>query len=177
MTRAEFLDNVTSWSELIDFCNDHECYVCEDIYDEYDRDSYIDGNLRDMASDAENWQDLLSQLRNITTGYDYYLKDDYGDWVGLDDSDFDEYFHDVLDWADENGVWDDEEPDEEEPLIVDNDDDDFVVADEPMSIGELMGVCNSQLQQIGNDKQAKEAADDEAFEVFVAGCVTIVEGE
>lgn len=102
-------------------------------------------------------------------------RDDYGEWSGLGDYEFNEYKDDVLEWADDQDIWED---DEEEPLPEDDEDeDDDFVADEPISIGELMGVCNSQLQQIGTDKQAKEAADDEAFEVFVAGCVTIVEGE
>ena len=178
MTRQEYIENIVDFDDLIGFSDDCGCYLCECIYCESARDEYIDDCLRDMADNADSWQDLFNTLSEIPTGYDWYRLDDYdGRWEGLDDADFEEFKHDVLDWGDENGVWDDEEPDEEEPLVADNDDDDFVVADEPISIGELMGVCSSQLQQIGTDKQAKEAADDEAFEVFVAGCVTIVEGE
>lgn len=174
MTRQDFINDVNDFDELISFCNDYECDLCEDVYDESARDEYIDDNLRDMASNADGWQSLLDTLRYIPTGYDYYRRDDYDDWEGLGDYEFEQYKQDVLEWADDNDIW---EEDEEEALPEDDDDDEEFVADEPMSIGELMGVCSSQLQQIGTDKKAETAADDEAFEVFVAGCVTIVEGE
>ena len=175
MTRQQFIDEVNDWWELIDFCNDEGCSYCDDVYSEESRDDYINEQLVDMARNADSWSELLDTLNDITTGYDYYRRDDYGEWSGLGDYEFNEYKDDVLEWADDQEIWED---DEEEPLPEDDEDeDDDFVADEPISIGELMGVCNSQLQQIGTDKQAKEAADDETFEVFVAGCVTIVEGE
>ena len=34
MTRNEFIDNITEWYELKDFCSDFDCDVCEDIYDD-----------------------------------------------------------------------------------------------------------------------------------------------
>ena len=39
MTRNEFIDNITEWYELKDFCNDFDCDICEDIYDD---DDYAD---------------------------------------------------------------------------------------------------------------------------------------
>lgn len=175
MTRQQFIDEVNYWWELIDFCNDNECSYCDDVYSEESRDDYINEELVDMARNADSWSSLLDILKDITTGYDYYRRTDYGDWEGLGDYEFSDYKDDVLEWADDQEIWED---DEEEPLPEDDEDeDDDFVADEPISIGELMGVCNSQLRQIGVDKKVNEAADDEAFEVFVAGCVTIVEGE
>lgn len=176
MTRQQFIDEVNDWWELIDFCNDEGCSYCEDVYSEESRDDYINEELVDMARNADSWASLRDNLNDIDTDYDYYRCTDYGDWEGLGDYEFRDYKEDVLEWADEQDIWED---DEEEPLPEDVEDDngtDFV-ADEPISIGELMGVCSSQLQQIGTDKKAETAADDEAFEVFVAGCVTIVEGE
>ena len=38
MTRNEFIDNITEWCELKDFCNDFDCDICEDIYDDDDYD-------------------------------------------------------------------------------------------------------------------------------------------
>lgn len=133
----------------------------------------MDNGLVQMARESYGWRDLLDTLQHITIGYNWYSYDDWDDWVGVDDE-FDTYKERVLAWGDENLVWED---DEEEPLPEDDEgeDDDFV-ADEPISIGELMDVCNSQLRQIRVDKKVNEAADDEAFEVFVASCVTIVEG-
>lgn len=175
MTRQDFIDNINDFDELIDFCNDYECSYCDDVYSEESRDDYINEDLVDMARYTDSWYSLLNTLYNITTGYDYYRHTDYGDWEGLGDYEFNAYKNDVLEWADDQDIWED---DEEEPLPEDDEDeDDDFVADEPISIGELMGVCNSQLRQIGVDKKVNEAADDEAFEVFVAGCATIVEGE
>lgn len=173
MTRQQFIEGINDWWELIDFCNDEGCNFCDDVYSEESRDDYINEHLVDMARDAGSWPELLDTLNDITTGYDYYRLNDYGEWFILDDYEFNQYKDDVLEWCDDNSIWEDDE--EEEPL-PDEEDDGFV-ADEPMSIGELMGVCSSQLQQIGTDKKAEAAADDEAFGVFVAGCVTIVEGE
>lgn len=174
MTRQQFINEVNYWWELIDFCNDNGCSYCDDVYSEESRDDYINEELVDLARNADSWSSLLDTLNDITIGYDYYRRTDYNDWEGLSDYEFSDYKDDVLQWADDEGIWDD---DEEEPLPDDDEEDDDFVADEPISIGELMGVCSSQLQQIGTDKQAKEAADDEAFEVFVAGCVTIEEDE
>lgn len=175
MTRQQFIDEVNDWWELIDFCNDEGCSYCDDVYSEESRDDYINEKLVDMARNADSWSELLDILNDIATGFDYYSRDDYGEWYGLGDYEFNEYRDNVLEWGDDNDIWEEEE--EDEPLLDDDDEDDDFVADEPMSIGELMGACSSQLQQIGTDKKAETAADDEAFEVFVAGCVTIVEGE
>lgn len=174
MTRQQFIEEITDWYKLIDFCDDEECDCCDDVYSEETRDDYINDKLVDMARNANSWSSLLDTLNDITVGYDHYRHTDNGDWEGLGNFEFCEYKDEVLEWGDDNDIWEDDE--EEEPL-PDEDEEDFVLADEPISIGELMGVCSSQPQQIGTDKQAKEAADDEAFEVFVAGCVTIVEGE
>ena len=40
--------------------------------------------------------------RKLPTGYDYYRCDGSFDYVGLDDSDFEDYKSRVLDWMDDN---------------------------------------------------------------------------
>ncbi len=183
MTRQEFIEDVNSWVDLLDFCSDQGCDCCENVYSEYDRDSYIDDNLVVMARNADSWESLKDTLSDISTGYDYYYHDDNGDWVGLDDDgdDFEDYKDDVLEWADNHDVFEDEEEDEEEDFndffCEDEEDDDYIAPEEPISIGELLGACNSQLTNI--NKASKEEAAEEAaeFELFVAGCVTIKKGE
>lgn len=176
MTRQQFIDEVNDFGELIDFCYNEGCSYCNDVYSEESRDNCINEELVDMARNADNWSSLLDTLSDIATEYDYYRRTDYGRWEGLGDYEFDDYKDDVLEWADDRDIWED---DEEEPLPEDNEDDDDndIAVDEPISIGDLMGVCNSQLQQIGADKKTEAEADDEAFEVFVSSCVTIAEGE
>lgn len=78
MTRDEFLDGINSWYELREFCSDFGCDVCECIYSQNEMDEYIDSNLLDMARNAAGWEDLLSDLQDYPTGYDYYIRDDDG---------------------------------------------------------------------------------------------------
>ena len=124
MTRQQFIDEVNEWQELINFCNDEGCSCCNDVYSEEDRDDYINERLVDMARNADSWSELLDTLSDITTGYDYYRRDDYGEWCGLDDYEFDDYKDDVLEWADDQDIWED---DEEEPLPEDDEDEGIVI--------------------------------------------------
>ena len=101
MTRQDFIDNINYWSELLDFCSDEDCDVCEDIYSEDARDDCIDEELVDMARN-NNWRDMYNILDSIPDGYDYYRQDNYGDWVGVDDE-FDDYKDQVLEWMDDGG--------------------------------------------------------------------------
>lgn len=139
MTRQEFIYNITSWRLLKDFCYDNECNECDNIYDEYERDVHIDNRLIQMATQAESWQDLLNDLNDVTTGYEYYeMQDDV--WGGLTQDDFDRYKGYVMDWMDDNDYWDEEDEDEisdEEPVV-----------EEPIPVGELFTLCNNQLQTI-----------------------------
>lgn len=174
MTRAEFIEDINSFYDLIDFCRDYECSYCDDIYDEDARDEAINEELMDWARDND-WQQLYILLDNIPTGYEYYHYTD-GEWYGLDDGDIDDWKDDVLEWGDDNEIWED---DEEEPPEDDfqDEDDGLEVEPEPISIGELFGVCNSQLHRIGDDEVQSAKAEDEAFTMFVTGHVTITEVE
>ena len=46
MTRNDFLNNVTEWWELLDFCSDEGCYICEDIIDSDQLDEYVEEDIR-----------------------------------------------------------------------------------------------------------------------------------
>ena len=177
MTRQEFIDNVTTWSELLDFCYDENIDFCEDVYTEDAKDEYFDDILVDMARDAGCWQELYNRLEEIPTGYDYYIRDDYGDFEGADDDDFDSHYEDVLEYMDDNEYWDDDDGDEdyeEEPVreeYVDPEDEE-PVEEEDVSIAELFTTCNSKLQKIDADTEAAaraaEEEDEEAFNDFCA---------
>lgn len=177
MTRQEFIDNVTTWSELLDFCYGENIDFCEDVYTEDAKDEYFDDILVDMARNAGNWQELYELLEEIPTGYDYYIRDDYGDFEGADDDDFDSHYEDVLEYMDCNEYWDDDDGDEdyeEEPVreeYVDPEDEE-PVEEEDVSIAELFTTCNSKLQKIDADieaaARAAEEEDEEAFNDFCA---------
>lgn len=168
MTRSEFLDNITEWYELKDFCNDFDCDVCEDIYDDDDYDDCVDEDIRDAIADY-SWRDIRDFLGNLPSGYDYYRRNSALDYDGLGDDDFEDYKEDVLEWGDDYGVWEDEE--EEEYA----EDDDFLdsqeeepneeesVEEEDFSVGDLIGMCGVVFVAIQNDEAEKQKEDDEAF--------------
>lgn len=110
MTRQDFINDIECWCELIDFCNDEGCYECEDIYDSEQRDDFLNEEVENIARN-ETWREMLETLQGFAdgSGYDYYIKDNYGDFVGLDDDDFDAYKSEVLDWGDRYDIWDDDE--------------------------------------------------------------------
>lgn len=150
MTRQDFIDNINYWSELLDFCSDEDCDVCEDIYSEDARDDCIDEELVDMARN-NNWRDMYNILDSIPDGYDYYRQDNYGDWVGVDDE-FDDYKDQVLEWMDDGGYWDDEEDEDDtdffaEELAREREtarqfSDEEQVEDEDFTVGDLINMCS-----------------------------------
>lgn len=126
MTRQEFIDDVTCWSELMDFCSEEDCDICSDIYDEDYRDECIEDRLVDWARN-NNWRELCDMLNRLAdnNGYDWYVYDDYYDtWEPATDDEFDDRRDRVVEWMDANGYWDDDEDEEEE-------EEDFVV-EEPV---------------------------------------------
>jgi len=182
MTREEFTTNVCCWSDLIEWCNDNNCYVCEDIYDSYSYDEYINDELSDWARE-DSWSELKDRLNGLPDGYDYYRRGDYDDWDGLDDSDFDDFYRDALEWGDEHGIWDDEEDEDdgEEPLIEDDDvEEEEETPNEDISFGDLFSSCAGEVQRISTDaKEAAEREEAEAeaeFNEFMVGIVAVVEG-
>ena len=159
MTRQEFIDEIYEWGRLIDFCNDEGCDYLDNIYTEDARDDYINEyQLEDWARN-NTWRNLYSLLEDLTADYDYYRIDEYGDWVGLDDYDFDDYKDDVLRWADDRGIFD-EEDEEEDPAdygIEDEEVDDEEV-EEPISMFELLSGCQDTYQKI-SEEEADEGLD------------------
>lgn len=143
MTRNEFLEDVTTFGELKGFCFDVDCDLLDDVHDDGTRDDYINECLIDWARE-DSWQDLWSRLDAIPTGYDWYCDAGYGEWYGLDDSDFDSYRNDVLGWADDNDVWDEdeEEADEsDENFENEPEDDELALEEEDFSVGDLISMC------------------------------------
>ena len=166
MTRNDFLNNVTEWWELLDFCSDEGCYICEDIIDSDQLDEYVEEDIRDTNY---SWRDIRDSLSEIPTGYGYYRMNGSFDYDGMDENDFDSYKDDVLEWGDNNGVWEDE-PDEDDDFDTDamfneedSEPDESPVEDEDFSIGELMGFCGVVLLDIRREEAAERAREDEAF--------------
>lgn len=117
MTRQEFLDEITSWEDLLEFCRDYgyESYT-KDIYDSYTiRDEFIDEDIRDVL-DYESQYTLRDRLDDVDLSGNYYEYRGRLEYYCVDD-DFDCYFDDVLGACDRDLFFDeedDEEDDEEE---------------------------------------------------------------
>lgn len=173
MTRQEFIDDVTSWSELIDFCYDQDCDICEDIYSEEAKDDHFNNDLVEMARNANDWEELLETLNDIPTGYDYYICNEYDEFRGADEDDFDSYKDDVLEWMDDGEYWD-EYDEEEEPEEYIDPEDEVPVEKEDVSFAELFTTCSSQVQKLESDKiENAAAAEQEEATAFDELCVSV----
>lgn len=150
MTRNDFLNGITEWYELLEFCNDNGCSICDDIISDDDRDDEIDSDIEDAIRN-DRWYDIKGYLEEIPTGYSYYRRNSMFDYDGMDDSDFDEYKDDVLGWADREGdIWDEDpeentEEDEDYDVFAEQADDDEdtepAPEEEDFTVGELIGMC------------------------------------
>lgn len=179
MTREEFIDDITNFSELKEFCYDFDCELLDDVYDQESMDddinAWIDDNHRDYS-----WDELRDDLNDIPTGYDYYVQTGVLEYEGLDITDFQSYKNDVIEWCDENEIWEDEEEEDEEPawwqpeecdeplFDEDEDDDDPAVEDEDFGVGELFAVCIVSFSDIVEEQEKREREEAEAFSGLVA---------
>lgn len=175
MTRSYFLDYVTDWDELIELCRDYDCNICEDIIDDDTLDEYVES---DISNSHESWRTIRDYLSGIGTGYDYYRCDGTFDYVGLDDGDFEDYKSRVLEWMDEDGLWDAEEDDEGEDEEFDPDCDFFFpgepdepedppVEEEDFPITDLMAMCGSELLTIRQAAERQKKELDEAMDTIL----------
>lgn len=171
MTRNYFLDYVTDWSELIEFCREQDCDVCEDIIDEDELDEYVDS---DISNTDYGWRRIRDFLDEIPTGYDYYRYDGTFDYVGLDAADFEDYKNRVLDWMDSDDLWEPEEgedegedfdpdydffsPGEEEPKT--DEPEEPPVEEEDFSVSDLMCMCSAELVTIRQVMEQRNVEPD-----------------
>lgn len=133
MTRNEFIENVTSFSELIDFCSETGSEICDDLYYYEDlNDAILDDIRYDPSSD---WCSLRDFLNSIPESPYWYVRNGWLDYEGVDDL-FEDYKRRVLEEADCDGDFDpdpddeDEEyPEEEAPAEQDDNFTEFPVED------------------------------------------------
>lgn len=113
MTRTAFINEIEYWYELKEFCNDEGCDYLDEISSGYDIREDVNEFLVEYARDY-NWRELRDSLDNVPEDDAYYRVNGFGDYDELDDyDDFDTTKSRILEWADEEEVFDPEEDEEE----------------------------------------------------------------
>lgn len=107
MTRQEFIDRVTTASDVFEFCYDEDLDYCSSWVTNDDLDGYLCEVIRDMTHN-ETWDRIRDFLDGIDEGYDFYDSDN--DYCGIDDDDVENVREQILDYFE----FDDEEDEDAE---------------------------------------------------------------
>lgn len=123
MTRTDFIDDVTTTYDLIDFCveNDITDFI-NDIVDDEQKDDSIDEYLRENAGSSDNWREVRDILDDVPTGYEYYRYNGVDDIQGFDSYDFEALKDEVLRYCDTHDIFEEDEDDVDEEEEIDPED-------------------------------------------------------
>lgn len=109
MTRTEFVEEVLGFQDLIDFCNDNGCDdIVQHIYDKETVDGFIMEAIQSDCFGCDTWQGLYAILDEMPDCEWYDLE-----W-GYEEAEFESRKDEVLDYMDDNGLWEEEEDEEDE---------------------------------------------------------------
>ena len=186
MTRDYFLENIESWPELLELCNDEECDICENIFSQEVMDDQINEDLRSFYVRDYDWTEIRDILYDIPTGYDYYRCDGMLNYVCMNDyGDFNSYKDKVLDWMDDNDRWDNEDDDCDERYCTeaessDKEPEEPPIENEDFSVDVLFGMCFASMTAIRKEEAEKEQKSqkelDAAFSELTKPFKTITAG-
>lgn len=95
------LDRIFSWERLLDFCNEHQCDVCSNVYSENAVASMLTKEMQTELTLGTSWVDLRYRLLYIEKS-DFYLREGRVRYVGLDKEDFMTYKQRVKEWLFDN---------------------------------------------------------------------------
>lgn len=168
MTRSEFIEEITTWCELLDFCDQHDLEACSDVVSDSDKDDAINNALSEFVR-YNDWETVYSVLEDIPCGYQYYQKNRDFDYEPLDDRNFERYKEDVIQECDDWDIWDYEDEEEEDFFEEESE---VAEESEPFTIGELYTVCSGVLQSIGEEKEKREKERNASFDSFVMNFVS-----
>lgn len=160
MTRQEFLDDITSFDQLRDFCYDIDYDLWEDgAYSEDEYDDRIDDDLCELVRHGA-WREVRDYLTELPDGYDFYFRDEYNEWLGRSSDDIDDLKDRVYEYAMDNELFDseDEEDEEEEEEAPDEDaEDDDSSEIEECDIDAFIWGARSALEQLRDQSEKEEA--------------------
>lgn len=117
MTRSDFLMNMTTFCDLVDFCNEESEWELYEDYGLMDADRY-DSSVKDDIADCSSemdWHEIGECLSEFPP-YDadrYYIRMDCLAYRIANAEDFNTIKNRILDYYDDGDYWDEEEPEEE----------------------------------------------------------------
>lgn len=173
MTRQQFMDEVTDFDELFQFCDENGYEdALEDIYHQDALDEYVESEISEYIR-RHSWRELRDALDDIPTGYNYYRCTGWLEYDGADDE-FEYYKDQVLECCDRNGDWDDEEEEEEDYYGPDTffgvdqeDEEEESAPDEEFSVQVLIQICGRRSDDYVEELRKKQEAENAAFNGFV----------
>lgn len=133
MTKAEFYAEVTSISDLIDFCYQYDLVeaIGEIRYSD-DFDDWVWDTLEEERS-SHYWYEAKDWLSDLEApNGSYYKITGRLEYENIYEADLDRYMRQVVDYGEETCFWDDEE---------DEDDDWVTIGDDPIEDKDSGDVC------------------------------------
>lgn len=120
MTRDDFINDVSTFDELMSFCQEADLGFCDEFYSPGNYNDKVEVMIEEWMEEY-TWRELRDVLESLPTGYDVYVEDGWASFIGYDSTDerFYEVKDEVLEWCDDNDFWDVE--DEEENDVFDFD--------------------------------------------------------
>lgn len=115
MIREEFIDDITTFDELYDFCYGEDI---ESLMEDYlnEENSEASDWIEESISNREGgWMDLRESLNELYDQYEgatwYYVGN--GELEACDDGCFESIKQEVLEYCDEHGIFDEDDDDED----------------------------------------------------------------
>lgn len=143
MTRSEFINGVTTWRELLDFCYENDCNICDSIIPHDELGDYISDDLHNYAYEFD-WREISAWLDNIYTSSLYYYHSGCFEYEPADTA-FDDYKNEVLSWCDEMANVFDEDEDSISQLGDDRYEE-FDISDNDCNVEEFLGLCSTTIK-------------------------------
>ncbi len=166
MTRQEFIDEVTTWADLLDFCNNEDCDICMDIIDCDTMDEMVEEDLRNAVG-GYSWQGIRDLLNDVNDEYAYYRNGGSFNYEPVEESDFDDYKDDVLDWMDRRDLWEEGDMEEEDDNEGETEAEESPAETEDFSVIELMDICSTQFLDVQRETARCRQQDDAEMEQYL----------
>lgn len=157
--RSDFINNVTDWRDIIEFCVNNDLDIPTTLYDNDELNDYIEDNLEELARNYY-WTEVLEVLQNIPQGCDFYIReeDSFMEFSPARQSDFNLIKNEILEHMDDINGWDEgeQEPDTSEESNQESENQEEFNINTDISIDDFLISNVNDFQKIMQDKQKEE---------------------